>query len=95
MSETPYKRRLREWKRHIATDLTRQGYEVETYESSPFHVGATRGRSSLKIRICFGCVTEDDLKPIAALTSRGYMREIWQIEDGGRRVVRVKVSPPK
>ena len=97
MSEPSYKRRVREWKRRIATDLTLSGCEVETYESGPFHIGvlATRGRPPKKIRICFDYITEDDTRPVAALKSKGYLREIWQISDGGRRVVKVKITPSR
>ena len=92
MSELAYKRRLRAWKRRIATDLTLQGYEVETYETSPFHVGATRGRTCRKIRIVFGYMTADDVRPVAAVKAK-CLREIWQVSDDGLTVVKAKVDP--
>lgn len=92
MSELPYKRRLRAWKRHIATDLTLAGYEVETYDSSPFHLSASRGRTCLKVRICFGYSTESDVRAVAQAKT-ACRREIWQISDDGRVIVKAKISP--
>lgn len=91
MSELPYKRRLRHWKRRIATDLTLQGYEVETYETSPFHVGASRGRACRKIRIVFGYASASEVCSISAVRTN-CIREIWQISDDGRMVVKAKVA---
>jgi hypothetical protein len=91
VSELAYKRRLRAWKRRIATNLTLQGYEVETYETSPFHVGATRGRTCRKIRIEFGYITDSDINAVGAVRSK-CLREIWQISADGRTVVKAKVA---
>jgi hypothetical protein len=91
LSELAVKRRLRAWKRRIATNLTLQGYEVETYETSPFHVGATRGRTCRKIRISFGNPYVGDDHIVRASSAR-CIREIWQISADGRTVVKAKIG---
>jgi hypothetical protein len=93
MSELAVKRRLRAWKRRIATDLTLSGYDVETYETSIFHVSGTRGRACRKIRICFGYTNSDETRSVARTKVQpNCIREIWQISDDGREIVKAKIT---
>lgn len=91
MSEPAVKQRTRRWKRRIATDLIHEGYEVEVYETSPFHVGATRGRTTRKIRIVFGYASDSEVRCVSRVKAQ-CLREIWQVSDDGRTVVKAKIT---
>lgn len=98
MSEDAYKRRIREWKRREADksrpdSLAHQGWRIRTFDSGPFHILACRGRSSLAVCFCFGTTGTDDILAV----SREPMpdrcrREIWQISEDGRAVVKAKIA---
>ena len=93
MSEDAGKRRLRESKRRFTATLVAQGYRVSTFDCEPFHLLARKGRQAKAIRICFGYTETDDILSV----SREPMpdrcrREIWQIADGGRTIVIVKIK---
>jgi hypothetical protein len=92
MSDTTYKQRLRRRKRQITTTLTRQRYRVDPFDSGTFHLLARRGKTALAIRICFVYTTTEDIlgvrrEPVPPRC----LREIWQISQDGRTVVKTKI----
>jgi hypothetical protein len=98
MSELPYKRRVREWKRREMDpnrpgSLANQGYAVTTFDSGPFHIRACRGRCALEIRFCFVYTTTEDILAVRNAPRPDRCRhEVWQISEDGRVVVKAKIS---
>jgi hypothetical protein len=92
MSELAFKRRLRERKRQITTTLTRQRYRVDSFDSGPFHLLARRGKTALAIKICFVYTTTEDILSVSRepVPDR-CLREIWQISQDGRIIVKAKI----
>ncbi len=93
MSESPYKRRLRERKRRITTTLEAQGYRVRTFDDGPFHLLACRGKTGRAIRVSFGEVHFDEInlckrEPVPARC----IRELWKISDDGRIVTVARIE---
>ena len=88
MSEPAYKRRVREWKRRVTTDLTLQGYEVDTFDQSVFHLQASRCGRIRRIRFCFRPDEREADRVRQASPSSKCIRELWIITDGGRKVER-------
>lgn len=92
MSEDRFKRRLREWTRIVVNRLDTAGYEAAPLGAGPFHVCADRPDESLRVRIVFGSSAEDDVLVVSkARLPSGCRREIWQVSEDGRSIVRVKV----
>ncbi len=92
MSEDRVKRRLREWTRIAVHRLNLAGYEAAPLGSGPFHVCADRPDESLRVRIVFGASEESDVLAVAkSRLPAACRREIWQVSEDGRSVVRVKV----
>jgi len=93
MSDTTYKQRLRRRKRQITTTLTRQRYRVDPFDSGTFHLLARRGKTALAIRICFVyTATEDILSVSLEPVPDRCRREIWQVSEDGRTIVKAKIA---
>ena len=93
MPEIAYKQHLRRRKRQITTTLTRQHYRVDSFDSGPFHLLARRGKTARAIRICFVYTTSDDILSVRRepVPDR-CLREIWQISQDGRTIVKAKIA---
>ena len=93
MPEIAYKQHLRRRKRQITTTLTRQHYRVDSFDSGPFHLLARRGKTARAIRICFVYTTSDDILSVSRepVPDR-CLREIWQISQDGRTIVKAKIA---
>jgi hypothetical protein len=93
VSESTYKQHLRRSKRRITTTLTRKHYRVDPFEAGPFHLLARRGKTALAIRICFIYTTTDDILSVSRepVPDR-CLREIWQISEDGRTIVKAKIA---
>lgn len=91
MSENAYKRRLRDWKRRVATNLTLQGYEVDTFDGSSFHLQAIRCGRIRRIRLCFSN-DKSEADRIRRVPAVKCTRELWIITDGGRKVDRKRIE---
>ena len=93
MSEITYKQHLRRRKRQITTTLTRQHYRVDSFDTGPFHLLARRGKTALAIRICFVYTTTEDILSVSRepVPDR-CLREIWQISQDGRTIVKAKID---
>jgi predicted RNA-binding protein YlqC (UPF0109 family) len=91
--EIAYKQHLRRRKRQITTTLTRQHYRVDSFDSGPFHLLARRGKTARAIRICFVYTTSDDILSVRRepVPDR-CLREIWQISQDGRTIVKAKIA---
>jgi hypothetical protein len=96
MPEIAYKQRLRRRKRQITTTLTRQHYHVDPFEAGPFHLLARRGKTARAIRICFVYTTTEDILSVRRepVPDR-CLREIWQISQDGRTIVKAKIAGGK
>jgi predicted RNA-binding protein YlqC (UPF0109 family) len=96
VSEEAIKQHLRRRKRQITTTLTRQHYRVDSFDSGPFHLLARRGKTARAIRICFVCVTTEDILSVRRepVPDR-CLREIWQISEDGRTIVVAKIAGRK
>jgi len=93
MSEDSVKQHLRRRKRQITTTLTDSGYRVDSFDTGAFHLLARRGKTARAIRICFVCVTTEDILSVSRepVPDR-CLREIWQISQDGRTIVKAKIA---
>ena len=93
MSELAFKQHLRRRKRQITTTLTDSGYRVDSFDTGAFHLLARRGKTARAIRICFVYTTSDDILSVSRepVPDR-CLREIWQISQDGRTIVKAKIA---
>ncbi|MBE3040276.1 MAG: hypothetical protein IMZ62_15880 [Chloroflexi bacterium] len=98
MSDTAYKQHLRRRQRReadpdIPGSLANKGWRVDIFNTGPFHILARRGKTALAIRICFVYTTTEDILSVSRepVPDR-CLREIWQISQDGRTIVRVKIN---
>ena len=96
MSDTTYKQHLRRRKRQITATLTDSGYRVDSFDTGAFHLLARRGKTARAIRIGFVYTTTDDILSVSKepVPDR-CLREIWQVSEDGRTIVKAKISGRK
>jgi hypothetical protein len=93
MSELAFKQHLRRRKRQITTTLTDSGYRVDSFDTGAFHLLARRGKTARAIRICFVYTTTEDILSVSRepVPDR-CLREIWQVSEDGRTIVKAKIA---
>jgi len=98
VSDPAAKQRLRRRQRREADpdvpgSLANKGWRVDIIVTGPFHLLARRGKTALAIRICFVYTTTEDILSVSRepVPDR-CLREIWQISEDGRSIVKAKIA---